>query len=59
MNQNLDFVLIQPFSFTFYLFVNPDKVVVIEQWGQRDSNPRPPAPRAYTQNWMVSCQARR
>lgn len=21
-----------------------------DQWGQRDSNPRPPAPRAYTQN---------
>jgi hypothetical protein len=27
--------------------VNPNKVV-IELWGQRDSNPRPPAPRAYT-----------
>ena len=38
MNQNLDFVLIQSFSFTFCLFVNPDKVVVIEQWGQRDLN---------------------
>jgi hypothetical protein len=25
MNQNLDIVLIQPFSFTFYLFVNLNK----------------------------------
>ena len=38
MNQNFDFVLIQPFSFTFYLFVNPNKVKAIEQWGQRDLN---------------------
>ena len=35
MNQNLCLVLIQPFSFTLYSFVDTDKVVVIEQWGQR------------------------
>ncbi len=58
MDQNPDFVLIPIFFFHLLFIVNPNKVV-IEQWGQRDSNPRPPAPRAYTQNWMVSCQARR